>query len=105
MDPRHPNRDSAFSPADFPALREFLRGYLHQDWQDEHGSVEAAIRQFRQDTDDEQQQKVAEQWQLFRRQTRDLRLEEIRDLLQSLGSAWYPASNDELEIVTRVLAE
>ncbi len=105
MEPRHPKRSSAFSPADFPALREFLRGYLHQDWQDEHGSVEAAARQFRQDADDGQRQRVAKQWQAFRRRTRDMPLEEIRDLLTGLGSAWYPASNDDLETLTRVLAE
>jgi hypothetical protein len=105
MEGHHPDRSSAFSSADFPALREFLRGYFHQDWQDEHGSVEAAAHQFRQDADREQRQNVAEQWQVFRRQTTDLPLERIRELLIGLGSAWSPASIDELEIVTRVLAE
>lgn len=93
------------SPADFPALREFLRGYFHQDWREEHGSVEAAVRQFRQDADREQQQKVAEQWQIFRQQTADLPLERIRQRLINLGSAWSPASNHELDTVTRILAE
>lgn len=92
------------SPADFPALREFLRGYFHQDWREEHGSIEAAVRQFCRDADDEQREQVARQWQAFRQKTEDLPLRKVRELFtESLGSAWYPASKADLETITRVL--
>jgi hypothetical protein len=59
------NEAPAISAADFPALRNFLRGYLHEDAADEHGSPEAAARQFWQDADAEQRNAVAAEWTRF----------------------------------------
>ncbi len=53
------------SAADFPALREFLRGYFHEDLGDEYGSPEAAARRFCQDASSEQREAVAAEWARF----------------------------------------
>ncbi len=53
------------SAADFPALRDFLRGYFHEDLRDEYGSPEAAARQFSQEADVEQRNAVAAEWTRF----------------------------------------
>jgi hypothetical protein len=89
---------------DFPALREFFRGYLHEDWREEHESLEAAVGQFCRDAGEHQRQEVSRQWQTFRKRTEDLPLNQIRELLaRSLGSAWYPASQADLETLSRAL--
>ena len=41
-------RRAAKRTPEFPALREFFSGYLHQDFRDEYGSAVAAIRKSRQ---------------------------------------------------------
>ena len=48
------------SSADFPALRDFLRGYFHEDVVDEYGSAEAAARQFCEDADAQQRTGLTE---------------------------------------------
>ena len=87
----------------FPALRQFLRGYLHQDWQDEHDSPEEAARQFCEDASPEERQDVAQEWDAFRRQTKNLSLPAISTLLSGpLGTAWSPRTADALEAVSAV---
>jgi hypothetical protein len=33
--------------SEFPALYQLFNGYFHEDWRDEHGSVDAALAAFR----------------------------------------------------------
>lgn len=51
---------SPFEPAnrmsDYPALQNFLAAYFHQDWQAEHDSADAVIRDF---LDNESEQVIA----------------------------------------------
>jgi hypothetical protein len=92
------------SAADFPALRQFLRGYFHQDLAEEYGSPEAAARQFCQDADTIQRRKVSYEWTSFLGQMQGKPLESVaRFLSDSLGSAWAPASVADLDSITRVL--
>lgn len=82
---------------EFPALISFVRGYLHEDFPEVHGSVRAAAAAFCADaTKDERQQLAEELEALVRiaasRSIRDLR----RFVTRDLASRWEPASRDEL---------
>jgi hypothetical protein len=61
MSPKHPDdrKTPEISGSDFPALRDFLRGYFHEDVVEEYGSAEAAARQFCEDADEQQRKAVA----------------------------------------------
>jgi hypothetical protein len=90
-------------PAEFVALGDFLRGYLHQDWKQEHGSFEYAAQQFCDDADSEQRSRVHTEWQEFVESTKGQPLDEIARRLRKLGSAWQPSKMADLDAITRVL--
>ncbi|MGB7219481.1 MAG: contact-dependent growth inhibition system immunity protein [Vicinamibacterales bacterium] len=84
-------------PADFAALASFLKGYLHEDFREVHGSVRAAAAAFCADANlDERRQLARELATLARiganRPVRDLR----RFITRDLGSRWEPASRSEI---------
>lgn len=92
------------SAATFPALRKFLRGYLHEDWQEEHDSPAEAAEQFCEDASAEEREDVAREWEAFRQRTKNLSLPEISGLLNShLGAAWSPKTMDQIEAMSAVL--
>jgi len=94
---------SQISAANFPSLRQFLRGYLHEDWQDEHDSPAEAAQQFCEDAAPEERRVVAMEWEAFRQQTKNLSLPAISTLLSGpLGTAWSPRTADALEAVSAV---
>jgi len=53
----------AFVPANYPALRESLPGYMHEDFQETSGSSEEAMEAFLSETSEEEIQPVREEWQ------------------------------------------
>src|SRR5258706_3653578 len=61
-----PAASSQISAANFPALRQFLRGYLHEDWQEEHNSPAEAAQQFCEDASPEERRVLAPGWGAFR---------------------------------------
>ncbi len=95
-------KKAAVSPDQFPALREFLRGYFHQDLEDEYGSPEAAARQFWQDADQEQRRAVAEEWSKLLSGTKQLSLDLTNELLQKIGSAWIFDTREELQDIGKI---
>jgi CdiI immunity protein len=90
------------SAADFPALRDFLRGYFHQDLADEYGSAKGAAEQFRQDADEAQRKALTEEWARFLVRMRGQPLGAINHALASLGSACILSQSD-LDGVSKVL--
>lgn len=90
------------SPDQFPALREFLRGYFHEDLGDEYGSPQGAAKQFCQDADQEQRTAVAEQWSSLLARTKNLSLDQVNEWLGKLGSAWSFDSLAELQKVAEI---
>ena len=81
----------------YPALRAFLRGYLHQDFETVHGSVRAAAGAFLADAAPaDRHELIAELESLARilagQPARTLR----RFVAGDLGSGWAPGSHDEL---------
>jgi len=98
-----PATSSQISAANFPALRQFLRGYLHEDWQEEHNSPAEAAQQFCEDASPEERRDLAREWEAFRQGTENLSLPAISVLLSSqLGAAWNPKTSDQLEAVSAV---
>lgn len=88
--------------ADFPALREFLRGYLHQDMQEEHGSVENAAKQFWRDADAEQRKAAAHEWKKLRAHFKEQPVAQLnRALTRELGSSQQlqPADLEKISTV------
>ena len=96
---------ASVSPDQFPALREFLRGYFHQDLEAEYGSPEAAARQFWQDADQDQRNAVAQEWSRLLTQTKQLSLDQTNQLLQKMGSAWNFDTREEIETIVTIFTE
>ena len=97
-----PAKKIAVSPDQFPALREFLRGYFHEDLEDEYGSPEGAARQFWQDADQDQRKSVSQEWSRLLTETKQLSLDQTNQLLQKIGSAWNFDSREELQIIAQI---
>jgi hypothetical protein len=83
--------------SEFPALISFVRGYLHEDLPEVHGSVRAAATAFCTDANEDERRQLAGELEALigittRRSIRDLR----RFVTSGLGSRWEPASRQEL---------
>lgn len=87
----------AFDPSDYPALREFFPGYLHQDYVDEYGSAPQAVKGFLEDASGDEILQVKEEWEAFRSGTKGRPLPETQTALKRLGSAWQPVNEAELK--------
>lgn len=90
------------SPDKFPALCEFLRGYFHEDLEDEYGSPTDAANQFWQDADEDQRKAVADEWAKLMAGTKEMSLDGINNLLERMGSAWNFDSNEEIQKISKV---
>jgi hypothetical protein len=89
------------SAAEFPALRQFLRGYLHEDWREENDTAADAARQFLEDADATERQQVASEWQNFRERTKGQSLDVINRVLdQTFGAGWRVQDPRELDAVS-----
>jgi hypothetical protein len=102
--PSRPHPPSKFEPSDFSHLREFLRGYLHEDWPDEYGSVSEAVEKFWMDTGTAHVARVAKQWHELR-QVSGGKLNTTLELLGQLGGAWNPTSQKQLVEISDALAK
>jgi hypothetical protein len=95
----------SFSAADFPELRSFLRGYLHQDMKDEYGSPEEAAREFCSDASGEERAAVADQWARFVNQTHGMPLDQVNRILTGpLGSS-YALTAEDLAGISALFAQ
>jgi hypothetical protein len=72
--------------ASFPELHTFLRGYFHEDVEDEYGTPADAADQFCEDAETEERVPVARQWQQLVELTGGQSLT-LNAALKKLGSA------------------
>jgi len=89
----------------FPALREFFSGYLHQDFRDEYGSAVGAAQAFRRDASDSEVKAVRRAWNAWRTQLEQVSSKEIAKAVREFGSAWRPESTADLDQVGGALGE
>jgi len=100
----HAHENKPFDPADYPALREFFPGYLHQDFGDEYGSAAEAVKGFLADASGDEILQVKEEWKVFRSAFQSRPFEEIQAALGQLGSAWSPEKEQQLEELDEILS-
>lgn len=87
-----------------PALRNFLRGYLHEDFSAEYDSLAAAIADFKQHTYDwEAVAMTAYQLHTFIQEQQGHPIEEVNQELARLGAAYEFLNWDELLEFERLL--
>ncbi len=89
------------SGEDFPALRDFLRGYFHEDCIDEYGSLEEAARQFVKDADKAQRKALAGEWGKFMELMGKSPLGEINERLRAMGSGCEFSNVEEIQEITK----
>ena len=94
----------AFDPAAYPALRDFLPGYLHQDFRDEFGSAMGAVKVFLSEASGDEILQVKEEWQLLRNAFLGRPLKDLQDALRKLGSGWMPEHEMEVQGVDKMLS-
>lgn len=88
----------------YPLLHQFFRGYLHQDFPDEYGSVAGALRQYRADAGEDEFARFAAEWSSFLDETRELEASEIDRILSTdFGGSWHIASMREIARFTEAV--
>ena len=75
-------------PPEFATLEYFLRGYLHEDWKQEHGSLKRAAQQFCEDANSDERDQVLTEWQEFVESAKAQPLDEIARRLIAAGVVW-----------------
>src|SRR6202166_1390905 len=86
---------AGFRPNEFPVLKEFFSGYLHEDFNDEYGSAAIAARAFRGDASPEECAQACQEWAKLRKILTGRSIPEVQTSLQKLGGAWRPQDLDE----------
>ena len=77
---------------DYPQLRQFFEGYLHEDFVQEHKSPEGALRAFEADASAAELRRFRAEAKRLLARVESEELSTIRDLLAKLGAAWTPRS-------------
>jgi hypothetical protein len=80
----------------FPELRRVFSGYLHEDVFAEADTADAALRTFWDDAAPDERRRFQREVARFLAITAPLNLDDVRDLVQQLGSRWIPPSREAL---------
>ena len=101
-----PKAPAAIDPRQYPALREAIRGYLHEDWKTEYADSEDAARAFRRDAAEDESRSVAAEAKKLRAALVGMEVRDLRKLLGAgFGSGWRPSTAAEVDKVLRRLAD
>jgi len=92
--------------AEFPALAAFFRGYLHEGFEAEHGSVADAFGAWLKDARPGQVRRLAREAAHLLEEVRTLPAERLRTLPSAgFRCAWSPRRSSEVrELLTRAAA-
>ena len=104
---RHDTDDleSLFDPGDYPALREFFPGYLHQDFVDEYGTPSEAVKGFLSEASADEIEQVKEEWKQLRKALRKKPFPEVQRALKRLGCAWVPENEGQVKGLDAILGD
>jgi CdiI immunity protein len=104
MNAKSPNPKPEITPANFPALRAFLRGYFHEDVADEYGTPVDAADQFCEDADSDERTAVATEWVHLMGLLQGRPLPEIQQALTGKLGGAVRLNEEELEQVSQIFA-
>lgn len=96
------NPKSDISVANFSALHTFLRGYFHEDVEDEYGTPPEAADQFCEDADSDERTPVAREWKQLCEVTHS-QPAALNAALKKLGSA-IALNEEEIPKVSAIFA-
>src|SRR5271156_5987381 len=93
-----------FTPANYPALREFFPAYLHQDFDQKYGKAAEAAQAYLADATADEAEDVKREWRQLRRIFAGHLFSEFQAALHKLGAAWLPQAEDELKSLDEILS-
>ena len=85
----------------FPLLREFARGYLHQDLIPEYGNPMGAAKAYFADLGMDERKRLGTESRKMLTEVRQWSAAVLNQQLQGMGSAWTFPSPDEFEQILR----
>ncbi|HEY3384732.1 MAG TPA: hypothetical protein VGK32_23470 [Vicinamibacterales bacterium] len=86
------------SAADYPTPGSFFAGYLHEDFVEDHGSLEEALRAFRADADEEEQERFTRESAGLLEAAARLPYDVVAGFIRrDLGATWRPTDLAQLE--------
>jgi len=77
---------------DYPQLRQFFEGYLHEDFVQEHATPAGAVRAYEADASAAELRRLRAEAKRLLTRVESADIGDIRELLGSLGSKWRPRS-------------
>jgi hypothetical protein len=77
---------------DYPELRRFFEGYMHEDFVHEHGTPEGALRAYEADASEPERRRLRSEATKMLAAVEAGTLADARSLLASLGARWTPRS-------------
>ena len=104
MKEREPRAKKTFDTGDYPALREFLPAYLHQDFGEFYNSAAEAVKAFLAEASGDEIYDVKREWSVFRNAFTGRPIWEIQKALVEFDCAWMPQSEMELRAVDEILS-
>ena len=88
----------------YPALRAFLRGYLHQDFAAVHGSVRAAAEAFLADASADERDQLVRELESLAEIVTGHKARALRGFIgDEMGSGWMPRSREEVMELLEVI--
>ena len=77
---------------DYPELRRFFEGYMHEDFVHEHGTPEGALRAYEADASEPERRRLRSEATKMLAAVEAGTLADARSLLAGLGARWTPRS-------------
>ena len=93
----NPDFAEQINPAEYTALANFFRGYLHQDGPVEYGSFVAAAHAFRRDAGERETTIVRSELERLLAVTARLSDDDLVNIIAALGAAWHFRTRREIE--------
>ena len=90
-------QEAQINPADYAALSNFFRGYLHQDAPIEYGSLPAAAHAFRRDADERETTIVRSELERLLSETETVSDSKLASIIAILGASWHFRTRKEVE--------
>jgi hypothetical protein len=97
-----PAKPRGLGPEKFPRLRQFVGGYLHEDFVQEHHTPTGARDAYLRDASRDERTAFEAEAAAFLEATDHLGWSEVRAAFGALGGAWLPRSRAALAALLRV---